>query len=188
MAFHKRAEGDYLFIGYYRMLLDKGSDEVLGFKPEKGVTSTLLGGKDVRKKAECWEFSNNNRTYCSYRDPEDRNQLSFMPSETEIANGKGLTAAGVPIVADCFEYRYNDNEDYLDILYNLGKKDGQVWSFAGSQEHAKDFLKETGIDLTSTENWPAARAKMIDYYKNWEKACQWVWSTCLENVVSMGTY
>ena len=188
MAFHKRAEKDYVFIGYYRMLLDKGSDEVLGFKPEKGVKAKFLGNKDVRKKAECWEFSNNNRTYCSYRDPEDRNVLSFMPSESEIANGKGLTAAGVPIVADCFEYRYNDNKDYLDILYNLGKKEGNTWSFAGSEKDAQAFEEETKIDLTSTANWPAAREKMIDYYKNWEKACQWIWSTCLDNVVSMGTY
>ena len=190
MAFHKRAENDYVFIGYYRMLLDKGSDEVLGFKPAKGVTANFLGGKDVRKKAECWEFSNNNRTYCSYRDPEDRNQLSFMPSEKTINDRTGLTAAGIPIVADCFEYRYNDNEDFLDILYNLGKYDenAKKWNYAGSEEHAADFLKETGIDITSVDNWPAAREKMVDYYKNWEKVCQWIWSTCIENVVSMGVY
>jgi hypothetical protein len=63
------------------MLLDKGSDEVLGFKPPKNVKANYLSGKDMRKKAECWEFSNNNRTYCSYRDPEDRVELSFMPSD-----------------------------------------------------------------------------------------------------------
>ena len=190
MAFHKRGEKDYVFIGYYRMLLDKGSDEVLGFKPPKNVKANFLGGKDMRKKAECWEFSNNNRTYCSYRDPEDRVELSFMPSDEQIANEKGLTAAGVPIVADCFEYRYNDNEDYLDILYNLGKKDsasGQ-WSFAGKEKDAKDFLDETKIDITSVDNWPAARKQMIKYYSNWEKVCQWIWSTCLDNVVSMGSY
>lgn len=190
MAFHKRGEKDYVFIGYYRMLLDKGSDEVLGFKPPKKVTANFLGGKDMRKKAECWEFSNNNRTYCSYRDPEDRVELSFMPSEEQIANEKGLTAAGVPIVADCFEYRYNDNEDYLDILYNLGKKDpaSGKWSFAGKEKDAEEFLKETKIDITSVDNWPAARKQMIKYYANWEKVCQWIWSTCLDNVVSMGSY
>ena len=173
MAFHKKSDGSYTFIGYYRMLLDKGSDEVLGFKPAKGVTANLLGNKNVRKKAECWEFSNNNRTYCSYRDPWDRNQLSFMPPQDKINDNTGLTAAGVPNVADSFEYRYNDNEDYIDILYGLGKYDSttKTWSYAGSEEDAAAFLKETGIDITSTANWPAAREKMIDYYKNWEKVC-----------------
>jgi hypothetical protein len=186
MAFHKKADG-YTFIGYYRMLLDKGSDEVLGFKPPKGVTNKLLGDKDVRKKAECWEFSNNNRTYCSYRDPWDRVELSFNPPSAFIEDGTGLTSAAVPIVADSFEYRYNDNEDYLDILYNLGKKDDNGnWGFAGKEKDVEDFLKETGIDISTTSNWPAARAKMLDYYKNWEDACKWVWSTCPENVISMG--
>lgn len=188
MAFHKKSDGSYTFIGYYRMLLDKGSDEVLGFKPPKGVTAKFLGNKNVRKKAECWEFSNNNRTYCSYRDPWDRVELSFMPPEDKITDGTGLTAAGVPIVADSFEYRYNDNEDYLDILYGLGKKSDGKWTYTGSVEDAAKFLEETDIDITSTDNWPAAREQMIEYYSNWEKACQWLWSTCTDNVVSMGRY
>ena len=183
MAFHKKADG-YTFIGYYRMLLDKGSDEVLGFKPPKGVTANLMGGKDVRKKAECWEFSNNNRTYCSYRDPWDRVELSFTPPDNKITDETGLTAAGIPIVADSFEYRYHDKEDYLDTLYGLGKKDNGVWGYAGKEEDAAAFLKETGIDITSTNNWPAAREKMLDYYKNWEDVCKWVWSTCIDNVIS----
>jgi hypothetical protein len=35
MAFHKRGEGDYVYIGRYNMNLDKGSDECFGFKPDK---------------------------------------------------------------------------------------------------------------------------------------------------------
>lgn len=188
MAFHKKSDGSYTFIGYYRMLLDKGSDEVLGFKPAKGVTANFLDGKNVRKKAECWEFSNNNRTYCSYRDPWDRVQLSFMPPEDKIADETGLTAAGIPIVADSFEYRYNDNEDYLDILYKLGVKSDGKWTYAGSEKDAAKFLEETGIDITSTDNWPAAREQLVEYYGHWEEVCQWLWSTCVENVVSMGSY
>jgi hypothetical protein len=53
---------------------------------------------------------------------------------------------------------------------------------------AQEFLNETGIDITSTENWPQARQQLIKYYSNWEKVCQWLWSTCLDNVVSMGSY
>lgn len=191
MAFHKynnNGEEAYRFIGYYRMLLDKGSDEVLGLKPAKTVTQTLLKDKDVRKKAECWEFSNNNRTYCSYRDPWDRTQLSFMPPEDKIADETGLTAAGVPIVADSFEYRYNDNEDAIDILYGLGKKDGGNWVCAAGEDDINYIKEECGIDISNLDEWPAARAQLIDYYKNWEEVCQWIWSTCTDNVVGMGSY
>lgn len=186
MAFHKKSDGSYTFIGYYRMLLDKGSDEVLGFKPPKGVTANFLDNKNVRKKAECWEFSNNNRTYCSFRDPWDRVELSFMPPQSAISDETGLTAAGVPIVADSFEYRYNDNEDYLDILYGMGKKnESGSWECAQGEEKIEAFKKETGIDISDLTQWPAAREQMVDYYKNYEDVCKWVWSTCADNVVSL---
>ena len=193
MAFHKykdsNGEEAYRFIGYYRMLLDKGSDEVLGFKPAKTVTQTLLGNKDVRKKVECWEFSDNNRTYCSYRDPYNRTQLSFNPPADKIADGTGLTAAGVPKVADNFEYRYHSDGDVLDVLYGLGKKDdtGQ-WICAAGEEDIALVKKECGIDISNTSEWPAAREYLLNDYKNWEKVCQWVWSTCIDNVVGMGSY
>jgi hypothetical protein len=97
MAFQKKwgidGKEEYLFIGYYRMLLDKGSDEVLGFKPSKKVRHKLFpylddegnlitdedgySYKAMRDVAECWEFSTNNRGYCSYRDPYKRVKLSF---------------------------------------------------------------------------------------------------------------
>jgi hypothetical protein len=90
MAFQKRGEGDnavYTFLGYYRMLLDKSSTAVLGYKPHKDVCHTMFpdGMKDgvpkykrLRDVAECWEFSNNARGFCSYRDPWSRVQLSFL--------------------------------------------------------------------------------------------------------------
>ncbi len=187
MAFHKKSDGSYTFIGYYRMLLDKGSDEVLGFKPAKTVTQKFIGNgtKDVRKKAECWEFSNNNRTYCSYRDPEDRVELSFKPSEAKVLDRTGLTAAGVPIVADSFEYRYNDNEDYLDILYKLGAYGDSGWECALNEEELAAYKEEHDVDLSDLTTWDGARNQMLEYYKNWEDACKWVWSTCLDNVISM---
>jgi len=33
-----------------------------------------------------------------------------------------------------------------------------------------------------------AGAAMLDIYKNWEKACKWVWSTDQDSVPSAGTY
>jgi hypothetical protein len=199
MAFHKRGdtEDDYRFIGYYRMLLDKGSDDVLGFSPDDNVTAKHLGNKKVKKIAECWEFSNNNRTYCSYRDPYDRNVLSFTPKSSDRTDLTNYTARGIPIVADSFEYRYHDKEDLLDILYELGSYDDKTktWTYKGPSgtpeeqaEALKTFKDETGLDLSSTDTWNEAIEKMLDWYKNWEEVCQWIWSTCIDNVVSMGNY
>ena len=197
MAFHKRGDDDYRFIGYYRMLLDKGSDDVLGFSPDDNVKAKLLGNKKVKKIAECWEFSNNNRTYCSYRDPYDRNVLSFAPKTTDRTDLTNYTARGIPIVADSFEYRYHDKEDLLDVLYELGSYDAteNKWSYkgpSGTPEEKADMLntfkEETGLDLTSTDTWNDATNLMLDWHKNWEKVCQWIWSTCIDNVVSMGNY
>jgi hypothetical protein len=128
MAFWKRGTGDtavYTFIGYYRMLLDKSSTQVLGFKTPKKVVHKLFPKtynddgsiKDyypLRDIAECWEFSNNARGYCSYRDPWNRVELSFKPP-VGVANE--YTDKGAPIVANSFEYRYHSKDDYIDTLY-----------------------------------------------------------------------
>ena len=39
----------------------------------------------LSKIAECWEMENNNRTYCSFRDPDKRKDLTFKAYE--IKNG-----------------------------------------------------------------------------------------------------
>jgi hypothetical protein len=48
LTFHKKLLQDgstyYQYIGMYNMLLDKGSDEVYGFKPDK--TATIDGKMD----------------------------------------------------------------------------------------------------------------------------------------------
>ena len=104
------------------MLLDKSSDVVLGFKPNKNITRTDTNEK-MRDVAECWEFSTNARTYTSYRDPWDRVELSFMPPESAIIDKTGLTADGAPLICNHIEYRYTKNEDYLDILQKLVNKE-----------------------------------------------------------------
>ena len=75
LAFQKSGSGEdvkYTFIGLYRMLLDKGSSQVLGFKPNKKITSKFFTNTDkngnivpkpMREIAECWEFSNNARGF-----------------------------------------------------------------------------------------------------------------------------
>ena len=200
MMFQKRTDGSYLFIGYYRMLLDKGSDDVLGFSPNKKITTKYvktIKGKDAKVKdiAECWEFSANNRQYCSFKDPQNRVKLSFLRDEEEGAkDGRFNANMGLNIV-DNFEYRYNANEDYLDVLMNpaTAKLEDFTATITGMQ---KDFglSEENGYPIPGTVNSdnPDEALKAGKYllylYRNWEKVCQWVWSTDTSSVPSQGSY
>jgi hypothetical protein len=101
------------------MLLDKGSDEAYGFKLNKKILQKFAKHKAVRKIAECWEYSDNSRTYCSFRDPEGRDDLSFSRTSATGYGGEVANSAGcAPIVVDSFEYRYNTDSDLLDYLYD----------------------------------------------------------------------
>ena len=183
MAFHKKSDGSYMFIGFYRMLLDKGSDVVLGFKPNKNVESTITGER-MRDVAECWEFSTNARTYTSYRDPWDRVELSFMPPADKIANGDGLTADGAPLICNHIEYRYTKWEDYLDILQKLVNK--ETGDNLVTAEDRETIMKDLGFDPWN--DLPAARQAIVDMYKNWEDITRWVNKTDMDAVVSEGIY
>ncbi|MGN1342635.1 MAG: hypothetical protein ACI4VL_05365 [Bacilli bacterium] len=101
------------------MLLDKGSDECYGFKTPKKVTSKILKdekGKAMKMRdiAECWEFSTNSRTFCSFRDPWNRVELSFKAPSS--AGNSAYTSDGGPVVMNHYEYRYSVNGDYLDAM------------------------------------------------------------------------
>lgn len=185
MAFWKYGDtdNDYQFIGRYNMLTDKGSDETFGFKPSKSITAPFGKTKKgvqttVRKIAECWEYSDNNRGYCSFRDPQNRHKLSFDSTETIMTDEgpkvqRALNAKGsCPVVADSFEYRYNTNGDLLDYFYDP-ELNSSVY-----ETLLEDY---TATQLADIE-WRSE--EMLKIYSNWEKACQWVWSTCLDNVPS----
>lgn len=183
LAFHKKKNpngGDpiYQFIGMYNMLLDKGSDECYGFDLEgttgKTVRGKFVNNKDMSKVAECWEFQNNSRTYCSYRDPRDRKDLRFDVFDD---NGNRLLNAvkSAPLSADSFEYRYHDDEDALDYIVN---PDGKF-----EDDSSLDFDIN---DITANQENRVNR--FLEDSKNWEKAVAWVWSTCTEKVVSNGIY
>ena len=205
MAFWKYGgtNNDYRFIGRYNMLLDKGSDEVYNFKPSKSIANAFGKIKKgvqttVRKMTECWEFSDNQRTFCSFKDPQGRYHFGFdfyVLSTAETYNPKlsyfyddcgrqkvtfsddlvyepnkyytrSLNAKGsCPAAADSFEYRYNDNEDFLDYIYDP-VLNGDVYNDL-LEDYTNTQLAD--IDFRSEE--------MFDIYKHWEKACQWVWST-----------
>ena len=176
LAFHKKSETDYQFIGIYNMLLDKGADEAYGFAPMQKGNQKYVENKPIEEVAECWEFENNNRTFCSFRDPLNRRQLSFnVPDQ--------LTAAEAPIVADSFEYRYNNNADEIDYLVDLKSSIENTSAIAKIQE-------KFGVDISkSSKDGPEnGRKLLLKLYGNWEKAVQWVWSTNTDAVISQNTY
>lgn len=185
LAFHKKTNpngGDpiYQFIGIYNMLLDKGSDEVYGFALDNTTNKDPKakfvgkGTTSMPKIAECWEFENNSRTFCSFRDPANRKDLKFDVFDKD--GNRVLNAVkSAPVVADSFEYRYHDDADILDYIM---APDGQC-----DDDHNLDFSVD---DITLNQENRATR--LLKDYSNWEKAVAWVWSTCTENVVSQGTY
>ena len=192
LAFHKKSadNNDVVFIGYYRMLLDKGSDDVLGFNPDDNVTQTLIENQSVNEVAECWEFANNARTFCSYKDPWNRVELSFKAPASEGAAGLIALPGGKlggPLVLQHFEPRYVLNDDYLkddeDGFYNFGS--------LSDQNFVNTMCDDVGIpriDITQANAPYKAQEGALKMMRNWESACKWVYSTWLDNVSSQGTY
>lgn len=110
LTFHavKDSSGNlqYNYIGRYNMNLDKGSDDAYGYKYD-GTNGIL--GKKFKKIAECWEMSDNQGTYCSFKFPYE-GQTGF--------NGYYNTKGQLEII-DHLEYRYHDDSDNLDICYDF---------------------------------------------------------------------
>lgn len=187
MAFQKKwgldGKEEYLFIGFYRMLLDKGSDEVLGFKTNKNITHKLLN-KKLRDVAECWEFSTNNRGYCSYRDPYGRVKLSFK-APTDLGIKGFVDSTYAPVVTNDFEYRYHAEEDGLDALLNYKNLTSEEISSLNNSYKTNIPVAQNG-----NVNGPmAAQDLYVDVFsKNWEEVCQWIYSTNLDDVIAEQSY
>jgi hypothetical protein len=215
LAFHKPDDvSEPIFIGKYNMLVDKGSAECYGFKPDKKVTTKALNGAKVRDIVECWEFENNSRGFCSFRDPWNRKELSFKAPEG-LTDTEMYTANGAPIVADSFEYRYSSNDDNMDLLYDLAsltetnQKD-LVDNFVNTvpnkvtvttaideegNEYTSGIVNSAGQTVDVVNQKETGRQLLLDLYSNWERAVAWVWSTCtdatidgLGEIPSIGSY
>jgi hypothetical protein len=103
IVFQKKADGSYEFIGRYNFNLDKGADNVIGFKD--GHDHPVVTGKTFKKVAECWELCNN-----------QGGRTSFKITDFEELDDDGKLA-----VLNDFEYRYHPDADDIDNA--LDKKD-----------------------------------------------------------------
>jgi hypothetical protein len=145
----------------------------------------LVGNKRLRDVAECWEFSTNARTFCSYKDPWNRVELSFKgPKDAgdEIFIQLGENKVGGPIVLNHFEPRYFEFEDYLkndeDGFFNFGNLE---------PDQVKAMCEDIGIpviDINSNNAKYEAQDGAVYLMRNWEKVCKWIYSTNLDNVKS----
>ena len=214
MAFHRKSDGSVQFIGLYRMLLDKGSDECYGMKPHKEILHRFLGKKKtkvdettgetieymsypkLRDVCECWEFSDNNRGFCSFRDPWNREEFSFKaPTVEENPDATRYTGALAPIVADSFEYRYSQYEDALDVIYEIGGETGEFSPLPLTKDDEGKYtdertaaLKDAFGDDFDVTDLEAIHEGLFKAMRNYEKVCAWVWATNMDNVMSGGTY
>ena len=201
LAFHQTTDANgnstgIKYIGRYNMLLDKGSDEAFGFKVDKVYNKFVKDAKnrpvEIAKVAECWEAENNSRGFCSFRDAA----LNRAENDNRFFDYDKLTTAGAPVVADYWEYRYNDKADSLDVLYELNT------SIADAESKAT-VLAQCGVDIadptpltcpdgsyTGVYNQGIKNGgdALLDIYSNWEKAVKWVWSTNQDSVPSAGVY
>lgn len=191
LAFHKKSDGSYTFIGKYNMLVDKGSDEAYGYKPldkvkQKYIKDSMGAPVALENVAECWEMENNSRGFCSFRDalPADqRTDDKFFDTST-------YTAKGAPLVADYYEYRYNAKGDALDVLYSINDMVGDSDSVSEVQSAFGVDISDPTIDLQTgiAKGVLDGGQALLDCYSNLEKAVRWVWETDQESVPSMGTY
>lgn len=209
-TYSKENSNNCIFIGKYNMLLDKGSDECFGFKPNKKILQNqIIGSPKVRDMAECWEFQNNSRTFCSFRDPWNRYKLSFRnPNMVIPPDGDNPELIkGAPKVIDSFEPRYNPNDDLIaDNLFSLKEwldPDGTQTKIVGEElkNVAPDRLtkKEIVDEITGVKsikwiiknpdgeeiefnvaNDTSKQELLLALMSNWEDAVSWVWSTCLD--------
>lgn len=198
LAFHQTTDAQgkstgIKFIGRYNMLLDKGSDEAYGFKPVEEIYNKFVQRKGKPTKiseiAECWEAENNSRGFCSFRD------ASTNRTDDKFFDTGALTAAGAPIVADYWEYRYHDKADSLDILYALKDNISNEESITLVQDEMDvDISDPTVITAPDgkytgfTQGMMSGYNALLNAYSNWERAVRWVYSTDQNVVPSAGSY
>lgn len=124
LAFHKRADGSYTYIGRYNFNLDKGSNEYYGF--EEKYAQPYMDGATVKEIAECWELRDNQGTWCSFRYPNDAaREAGFMTPTADSTNENPKIE-----VAQHFEARYNAEGDEFETAqkYRTMDDDGNDYS------------------------------------------------------------
>ena len=148
----------YEYIGRYNMNLDKSANEAYGYESK---TKNPYNDKTIKSIAECWELSDNQGTWCSFKFPD--------AAAREI--GFGTAQEGSPNRLEMirhFEYRYSAYGDQIDAIGADGGYDGKTTDAA--------IIAEIGT------NDAQKSAYLRDKYINLEKLFFWLDSTDTTNV------
>lgn len=167
LTFHKYADDSYEYIGRYNMNLDKSSNEYYGFESEAGQPYINIEDEEtheishptIASMAECWEFSDNQGTWCSFK----------FPSQAAREAGFGTLQDGYDDRLEMmlhFEYRYSPFADQLDAIGADGKYDGDE-----DKQADEAIIADIGTTFASYNAF--ARKKYI----NLEKLFYWADST-----------
>lgn len=157
MTFHKHngpsadADNPYEFIGYYNFNLDKGSNEYYGFEEEAEhpyVTNPDGSHPLIKDVAECWELSNNQGTWTSFKYPSGVSDFGYEEdNKLEVIKH--------------FEYRYTNEEDAMDMAYDYKMNteaelaDGSKIIFYSAGD-ANNYLRRKYSNLEKVFNWLAS--------------------------------
>lgn len=154
--------GKYEYIGRYNMNLDKGSNEYYGFE-EEATTPYVLdeegNPQPIANIAECWELSDNQGTWCSFKYPSKEARRTGFRT-TQVGSGKEQYLE-VPLH---FEYRYSHYADQIDAI-------GATGLYDGSSTERDKFKDEIGTTVAEYSDY------LYDRYANLEEVFNWLDST-----------
>ena len=146
---------NYEYIGRYNMNLDKGSNEYYGFEektPHPYVTKEDGTHPTIAEVAECWELSDNQGTWCSFR----------YPNQEAREKGFGTTQTGYTDRLEMiqhFEYRYSYYKDQIDAIGSDGKYDGStddpniIAEIGTTNAEKSAYLRKRYANLERVFNW-----------------------------------
>lgn len=158
----------YEYIGRYNMNLDKSANEAYGY--EDGHAHPYVNGNPkIKSVAECWELSDNQGTWCSFK----------FPSDAARELGFGTPQNGFPDRLEMFkhfEYRYSPYGDQLDAIGAKGKYDGVVPS----------DKPEIGEQIGSNDAQKSAYARNV--YFNLERLFFWLDSANISSATDGDIY
>ena len=161
-------DNNYKFIGRYNCNLDKGSNEYYGFEDpsvQAFIPKTGDAPFNFGQVAECWEFSDNQGTYCSFEDTnfdakdstdgllEIINHFEYRYAAPDLNLGDAEVPASIAGFLDG-----EDGDVRLDEIYALHTNDVPETNYfsmadAGSKAVINDFLKFKHRHLESAARW-----------------------------------
>lgn len=164
----------YEYIGRYNMNLDKGSNEYYGFESTAEQPYIILPDgthPQIKKIAECWELSDNQGTWTSFKYP------NAAAREAGFGTAQPDNADRLEVMRH-FEYRYSAYDKELDAIGADGKYDGKMKDDLAKKIAENDEI--TAANITDAQKSAFVRKR----YANLEALFNWLDSTNREEATN----